>query len=112
MKRVVQLLKAQEAIVLFPEGTRTPNGQTQPIRPGIAWLACKGGASILPTRIEGTFDIWNRHQKTPVLGPSLKVTFGKPILPEEYDPGASTGKARFQIATERIEVRLKRHWTV
>lgn len=112
MKRVVQLLKAEEAIVMFPEGTRTTDGQLQPVRPGIGWLACKGAASILPTRIEGTFEIWNRHQKTPVLGPTVKVTFGPPIRPEEYDPGASKGKARFQIATERIEARLKKHWTV
>lgn len=110
MKRVVQLLKAEESIVIFPEGTRTRNGLPQPIRPGIGWLACKGGASILPTRIEGSFDIWNREHKLPVLGPTLKITFGQPITPEEYDPGASVGKARFQISAERIEARLQAHW--
>ncbi|MDR0996864.1 MAG: 1-acyl-sn-glycerol-3-phosphate acyltransferase, partial [Zoogloeaceae bacterium] len=35
-------------VVIFPEGTRVPPGQTLPYKPGAAYLAIKTGAPVLP----------------------------------------------------------------
>jgi 1-acyl-sn-glycerol-3-phosphate acyltransferase len=111
MRRVLQLMKENQSLVMFPEGTRSPNGHPQDIRTGIGWLACKSQAPILPTRVEGSYDIWNRNMSAPALGPTLRVVFGKPILPAEYDPGSSYGKERFEIAAKRIATLLNAHWS-
>jgi len=112
MRRVIQLMSMNQAVVLFPEGTRSPDGLPRPIRPGIGWLACRSGAPILPTRVEGTFEIWNRDQPLPHLGVQLRISFGHPITPDEYDPGKQHGKERYAIANQRIAERLDQHWSL
>lgn len=42
------------ALGIFPEGTISPDGSLQPAQPGMAWLARKTGAPILPVHVGGT----------------------------------------------------------
>ncbi|MFC1892535.1 lysophospholipid acyltransferase family protein [Chloroflexota bacterium] len=49
-----QLLEQGTALAMFPEGSRSPNGQLQPPLPGSALIAARSGAPILPVGIIGT----------------------------------------------------------
>ena len=78
---VVDQLKNDRAVVLFPEGTRSPNGMRE-AKQGVAQIALRAGTPILPIGITGTerMGSWAR-----VFFPTgaIRVSIGKAFrLPE------------------------------
>ena len=71
-----------EAVVIFPEGTRTCDGRLQPLREGAGLLAVRHGAPILPLYLWGTFQSWPRGRWLPRRH-RLRVYVGEPLHPEE-----------------------------
>jgi 1-acyl-sn-glycerol-3-phosphate acyltransferase len=82
IKEALRRLKRGEMVLIFPEGTRTRDGQIAPFRPGFTALAARSGAAILPVAIDGAFRAWPRSRPWPGLG-RIRVQFGLPILPAE-----------------------------
>ncbi len=82
IKTALRCLKRGEMLVVFPEGTRSPDGEIQPFRPGFTTLAVRGRAAILPVGIEGAYEGWPRNQKLPRLC-NAHVHYGSPIPAEE-----------------------------
>jgi 1-acyl-sn-glycerol-3-phosphate acyltransferase len=82
LKETLRRLKRGEVVVIFPEGTRTPDGRLQPLKPGFAALARRAGVPLLPAAIVGAFECWPRAARWPRRG-HIRVHFGRPILPEE-----------------------------
>ncbi|MFZ5833548.1 MAG: lysophospholipid acyltransferase family protein [Planctomycetota bacterium] len=82
IKESLKRLKRGEMVLIFPEGTRTRDGQVAPFLPGFTTLATRSRSAILPVAIEGAFQAWPRWRKVPGLG-TIHVRFGKPILPEQ-----------------------------
>jgi 1-acyl-sn-glycerol-3-phosphate acyltransferase len=78
IRRVLDLLARGETVGIFPEGTRTPDGKLQPAQPGLALLAQKSGAPIVPVALIGTYQMMPRDSKKLKRG-RLKVIFGKPL---------------------------------
>ncbi len=56
IRTALELLRWQEAVVVFPEGTRNPRGYLLPAEPGAAFLALRAGVPILPVGILGTLE--------------------------------------------------------
>ena len=100
IKRVLQALKNDKVIILFPEGTRSPDGNLQSAKPGVGLLACRTQVPVVPARIFGSFDAFGRDGKVHIPTP-VTVVYGKPISPADYDD-PSAGKERYQRASERI----------
>ena len=92
MKTILEQLKAGRAVLVFPEGERTPTGELQPLKPGIYLLIKRITAPIVPIGIAGAFDAWPRTRKWPKLSPlflpptgaDIAVCVGKPIPAERY----------------------------
>jgi 1-acyl-sn-glycerol-3-phosphate acyltransferase len=105
IKRVLQALKEDRAIVLFPEGTRTTDGHLQKAKAGVGLMACKTGVPVVPCRVYGSFEAFGKGHKLPQLGKSVSVVFGPPIYPHEYDD-PKAGKARYDLAAQRIMERI------
>ena len=82
IKESLRRLKRGEMVLIFPEGTRTRDGEIAPFRPGFTVLAARSKAWILPVAIEGAFDAWPRSRKLPRLR-TIHVLYGEPIPPEE-----------------------------
>jgi 1-acyl-sn-glycerol-3-phosphate acyltransferase len=100
IRRVLQTLKQDKGIILFPEGTRTPTGQLQQAKAGVGLMACRTGVPVVPARVFGTFEACGRNR--PVrLGTPVSVVFGPPLLAADYDDH-SEGKERYQHASDRI----------
>lgn len=78
IKESLKLLKHGEMVLIFPEGTRTPDGEIKAFRPGFTTLAARSNAAILPVAVDGAYQAWPRTQKYPGFG-RIRVHFGKPI---------------------------------
>ena len=82
IKESLRRLKRGEMVTIFPEGTRTGDGEIGPFLPGFTALAVRGKAAILPVAIEGAFVAWPRWRKLPRLG-TIHVRYGVPLLPAD-----------------------------
>jgi len=71
-------LKSGTPVVIFPEGTRTEDGNLQRGRPGIGYLVEESQCQVIPAYISGTFKALPIKAKWPRLFP-VSVTFGKSI---------------------------------
>ncbi len=105
IKRVLQALHEERAVVLFPEGTRSPDGRLQKPKAGVGLLACKTGVPVVPCRVFGSHTAFGKGQAVPRPGSPVTVVFGAPIAAVDYDDRA-TGKERYQLASERIFARI------
>lgn len=105
IKRVLQALAENRAVVLFPEGTRSLDGQLQKPKPGVGLMACKTGVPVVPCRVFGSFEAFGKGSALPRFGAPITVVFGRPITPAEYDD-PSAGKARYELAAQRIMDRI------
>ncbi len=65
-------------MVIYPEGTRTPDGRLRPGRPGIGVIVGETGCPVVPAYIAGTYDAMPPGARGIRLCP-ITVTFGKPI---------------------------------
>jgi 1-acyl-sn-glycerol-3-phosphate acyltransferase len=84
IKSIQSLLSREKKVVIFPEGIRSSNGQLSQIKPGIALLAFRSHAPIVPVYIHGTFDIWPRNRIFPKLWGKTACVFGHPFYPDQF----------------------------
>lgn len=82
MKETMRRLKSGGIVTLFPEGTRSPDGELGPLKPGIAALAARVGVPVVPAGVAGTFETWPRSRRFPLPHP-IRIHYGAPILPSE-----------------------------
>lgn len=105
LKTVIRLLKEGEKVVIFPEGSRTLDGELLPGEPGVGLIVAKAGVPVLPVRIFGTREALPRGGGLP--GPSeITVVIGRPW---HYDPAAyngHTGKALYQRISEDLMTQI------
>ncbi len=80
LKNALNLLQQGEILGIFPEGTRSMNGELKEFKLGIIKIAMKAGAPILPVGIIGVHKIYPRGKKFPTLFKhKIIVRFGSPI---------------------------------
>ncbi|PIE55417.1 MAG: 1-acyl-sn-glycerol-3-phosphate acyltransferase [Dethiosulfovibrio peptidovorans] len=98
LKSFLQLLEEGESVLLFPEGGRSEDGCLKPLEGGVALLALKTGALVVPAYIAGTFKAmpigatfirWN----------PVSVRFGAPLDPQLF-AGARPKEARAAFLQE------------
>jgi 1-acyl-sn-glycerol-3-phosphate acyltransferase len=100
-----RILDEGHVLVVFPEGTRSPTGALQEAKDGLAMLALRTGATILPVGVAGTDRFWPRG-RYPRPGGRLTLRVGEPfrladVLPADLD--RRTAKA---LATKAIMARI------
>lgn len=78
LRAIMDRLHGGGAIILFPEGTRTRDGQLQPARSGIGLTVIKSEAPVVPVRVFGTFEAWGRGKSFP-RPHRVAVKFGQPL---------------------------------
>jgi 1-acyl-sn-glycerol-3-phosphate acyltransferase len=82
IRTTLQLLKQGEAVLVFPEGSRTPDGKLHELLSGFCLLARRSGATIVPCGIEGAFDALPRGSGFPRLA-AIRLEFEKAISAKE-----------------------------
>ena len=104
IKRVLRVLKEDRGLILFPEGTRSPDGNLQMAKPGVGMIACSTQVPVVPVRIFHSFEAFGKGRGVQ-LGTPVSVVFGPPIPPAVYDD-PNAGKERYQTASDRIMARI------
>jgi 1-acyl-sn-glycerol-3-phosphate acyltransferase len=87
IKTILGQLQAGQAVVVFPEGTRSRDGKLQPLRPGVQLLIKRTQAPIIPIGIAGAYEAWPRSQPLPAPAPlflpagrgAMAVVVGPPL---------------------------------
>lgn len=108
MKETIRRLRNGGIVVLFPEGTRSRDGDLGEIKAGIAVLASRAKVAVIPTGIAGTFESWSRSRPIPVPHP-LRVHYGPPISPEQLaalEPDAAVALIRDRLLESQRAARL------
>jgi 1-acyl-sn-glycerol-3-phosphate acyltransferase len=82
LKAILDRLKAGGGIVLFPEGTRSKDGNLQPARSGIGLVVAKSTAPVVPVRVFETFDAQWKLSKI-LRPPRVAIKYGRPMLFEK-----------------------------
>jgi len=104
MRRIEKLLQQDEAVLLFPEGTRTKIGKLAPLKSGVAMIAARNQADIMPVYIEGLFRVVSSIFKRP----RVRITFGEIVPIAPFLQNGSAGKEVYGEITARVEERLMR----
>jgi 1-acyl-sn-glycerol-3-phosphate acyltransferase len=84
IKQILAFLKEGKKVVLFPEGTRSPDGHLLPLQPGVALLAIKAQVPLIPIRIDGSFEAYPKHRKLPNPLKKTSCTLLKPLTSQSY----------------------------
>lgn len=82
MKETLRRLKYGQMVLVFPEGSRTRDGQLGALKPGFCALARRGGVKLLPVGIAGAYRAWPRSRSAPGRA-TVQIRVGKPMSPEE-----------------------------
>src|SRR4029453_4507255 len=92
-----RILEEGHVLFVFPEGTRSPDGSLQQAHDGVASLALRPGAPLVPLGIAGSNQVWPRGHKIPHPGGHVTVRIGRPFRPADVLPATTdhrSAKAR------------------
>ena len=100
LREVIKKIKEGNGVVLFPEGTRSKDGNIQPARAGIGLVIAKTGAPVLPMRIFGAFDAFPKNSKR-LHFTQITVVIGEPIFFSRNDIVSAT-RETYQMLSDRV----------
>ena len=83
MKAALAELEAGRVVIIYPEGTRSPDGSLQEFKRGVLLLLRRAKPTVLPMGVEGTFDAWPRGRKLPRMRGKVVCVCGEPLSGEE-----------------------------
>jgi 1-acyl-sn-glycerol-3-phosphate acyltransferase len=84
LKETLRRLKRGELVLIFPEGTRTEDGEIAKLKNGFCLLARKANVPLVPVGIAGAFDVWPKAKRFPRFA-RICLEAGEPISPEMID---------------------------
>ncbi|MGH8045698.1 MAG: lysophospholipid acyltransferase family protein [Chthoniobacterales bacterium] len=100
LKKVIHKIREGEGVVLFPEGTRSLDGNLQPAQPGVGLVIAKTLAPVVPMRIFGSYEAFPKNSKGVKLHP-IRVVVGEPIVFREEDVGEGK-REDYQRLSQRV----------
>jgi 1-acyl-sn-glycerol-3-phosphate acyltransferase len=105
IRTAMRILRDGQALVVFPEGGRSPDGRLLTFRPGAFRLALQADAPVVPVTIAGAHAAWPAHRRLPRPG-RITITFHAPLgrkdLPETGDRAAQADSLA-ALARRQIE---------
>ena len=103
IRRVSGLLQHEQALLMFPEGTRTRTGAMLELKAGIGMLACATRSNIMPVRIDGLFNVRGSFRKRP----KVTVTFGQPVDITPYLQNGRAGREIYVAIAAQVSERIR-----
>jgi 1-acyl-sn-glycerol-3-phosphate acyltransferase len=103
IRRINELLANGEAVLLFPEGTRSRSGQIGKSKSGVGMMAAANQADIVPVRVEGLFgksgSLFRR--------PRIKIIFGSVISVAPFLQNGTIGKEIYRQIADTVLNRIR-----
>ena len=78
VEKAAQRIRSGPSLLVFPEGTRSPDGRVHPFKSGAFIMAIKANVPVLPIALRGTYQIVPKHHLVTVPGP-VELVIGHPI---------------------------------
>lgn len=97
----LKVLKHGGVLCIFPEGTRSRDGQIGRTHTGVAMFALRTGVPVVPLGIRGAYDVLPPHEKWPRFRKIIELHYGRPMDLSEYGNGASNNAVLREV-TNRI----------
>ena len=94
----IRVVRNGGAVLIFPEGTRSLDGNLQPAQPGIGMIVAKTGAMVVPVRISGSYEAFPRGRPFPRRVP-ISISVGQAMTFKSSDAG---DRSFYQKASKRI----------
>jgi 1-acyl-sn-glycerol-3-phosphate acyltransferase len=103
-----RILESGYVLFAFPEGTRSPTGELQAAKEGIAMLAIRTGSKVVPIGINNSDAVWPKGRKLPMPFPrrTITVRIGEPFSVADTIPPGTERRAQKGIAIQAIMVRV------
>jgi 1-acyl-sn-glycerol-3-phosphate acyltransferase len=96
IKHSLKSLKKGELLVVFPEGTRSYDGEMQEAHAGVGLLAVKAQVPVIPAYVKGAELAMPRNSK--IIKPvQITAKFGLPIYPASRNEGTGYKEFSFRI---------------
>lgn len=104
LKATIRLLREGKKVLIFPEGTRSPDDTLQPAEAGVGLFIAKSAAPVLPMRIFGTHEAYPRGAKT--LHPArVTLVVGEPWQPD-LSAATLNGRDLYQSLADEVMRRI------
>lgn len=111
LRGCAKALRSGHSLIIYPEGTRTRNGELLPFFRGPAKLSLTTGVPLIPVRLKGSYAIYPFYRRVPRLFNwrqiqrlPLEISFGHPISPPDHPPSTTSEMLLIQRLREAIEV--------
>jgi 1-acyl-sn-glycerol-3-phosphate acyltransferase len=101
-----RVLEEGHILMIFPEGTRSPTGELQKPKDGLAMIALRSGAPIVPIGIGNTDRVWPKGRTLPRPGGHATMRIGRPFRPADELPESLDRKSAKAAATDLIMRRI------
>jgi 1-acyl-sn-glycerol-3-phosphate acyltransferase len=93
------------AIIIYPEGTRSMDGEMSPLKKGPAMIATELGLPIVPAYVHGTFDSLPKNGKIPKPR-RINVHFGEAVNPARLAEDNEAGRLIYTNVTNELTNRI------
>jgi 1-acyl-sn-glycerol-3-phosphate acyltransferase len=101
-----RVLREGHILMIFPEGTRSPTGELQKPKDGLAMLALRTGAPIVPIGISNTDRVWPKGKLLPRPGRHATMRIGHAFRLADELPAGLDRKSAKTAATDLIMRRI------
>ncbi len=97
LKYTGELIDQGYSPLVYPEGSRSPDGRLQPFKPGIGLMALRLRIPVVPIYLDGLFKVHSIHDDWPQPG-KVQVSIGSPL---------KFGQDNYQAVVRQIEKALQ-----
>jgi 1-acyl-sn-glycerol-3-phosphate acyltransferase len=104
LKTVIKQVRAGHCTVIFPEGSRTPDGTIQPAQPGLGLIMAKTRCPIVPARVFGAHEAFPRGGRPHLFRP-ITLVIEKPMQFSDADYEGE-GRELYQRLSEKVLARI------
>jgi 1-acyl-sn-glycerol-3-phosphate acyltransferase len=78
VKEVIRRLEQGYAVNIFPEGSRTEDGEIAPLEKGVALIVRRAGVPVVPVAIDGSYAAWPKSERI-FHANQIRLKYGKPM---------------------------------
>ena len=110
MRATMDKLSQGHLLLVFPEGSRTPDGAIGEFKKGIMLILRRAKPTVVPAALEGVYDIWPMGQKRPKFRGRTAACYGDPIDAEfllSMKPDEALEYLRRKVDDLRMELRAE-----
>jgi 1-acyl-sn-glycerol-3-phosphate acyltransferase len=101
LKSLIKVVRAGNASVIFPEGSRTLDGKLQEAQPGLGLVIAKTLAPVVPMRVFGAYQAFPRGGRPRLFSP-IRLVVGEPMHFTAEDLKGREGRELYQHLSDRV----------